>query len=78
MGEPMRRSLSNLTGTGSVMSSPNSRYSVKVAEKVKQLEASLKTKLSLDFTSVRKAFLSIDENHCGFINAESIARYLGA
>ena len=60
------------------MSSPNSRYSIKVAEKVKQLETSLKAKLSLDFTSVRKAFLAIDDDHAGFITAESLARYVGA
>jgi Ca2+-binding EF-hand superfamily protein len=49
-----------------------------VAEQVAQLDATLKAKLATDFNSVRKAFLAIDDNHIGYISAESIARYLGA
>ena len=39
---------------------------------------SLKAKISIDFNSVREAFLAIDDNHVGYITAESLARYLGA
>ena len=52
--------------------------SQKVAEQVKKLETQLKAKLSVDFNSVRKAFLAIDDNHIGYITAESLAKYLGA
>ena len=38
----------------------------------------MKQKLALDFNSVRKAFLAIDDNHRGYITAESLAKYLGA
>ena len=67
------------TGSGSLFSSPSSLVqSNKVADKVQRLEAKLKAKISVDFNSVRKAFLAIDDNHVGYINAESLARYLGA
>ena len=49
-----------------------------MAEHVKKLDARLKKKVSLDFSSVRKAFLSIDDNHRGYITAETLAKYLGA
>ena len=52
--------------------------SQQVAEKVKKLESQLKAKLSVDFNSVRKAFLAIDDNHIGYITSEAIAKYLGA
>jgi len=52
--------------------------SQKVAEQVKKLDAALKAKLAVDFNSVRKAFLAIDDNHGGFITAETLAKYLGA
>ena len=52
--------------------------SQKVAENVKQLDKALKAKLSNDFNSVRKAFLAIDDNHRGYITAETLAKYLGA
>ena len=55
-----------------------SMKSQQVAEKVKALEKQLKSKLSVDFNSVRKAFLAIDDNHIGYITAEAIAKYLGA
>ena len=45
---------------------------------MKKLDAQLKQKLSSDFTSVRKAFLAIDDNHIGYITSEAIAKYLGA
>ena len=45
---------------------------------MKKLEGQLKAKLSLDFNSVRKAFLAIDDNHIGYITAEAFAKYLGA
>ena len=67
------------TGSGSLFSSPSSFIqSNKVADKVQRLEAKLKAKISVDFNSVRKAFLAIDDKHVGYINAESLARYLGA
>jgi len=34
--------------------------------------------MAIDFTSVRKAFLAVDDNHRGFITAEILAKYLGA
>ena len=62
---------------GSTLAS-GSVKSQKVAEQVKRLDAQLKQKLSSDFTSVRKAFLAIDDNHIGYITSEAIAKYLGA
>ena len=38
----------------------------------------MKKKMAIDFTSVRKAFLAVDDNHRGFITAEILAKYLGA
>lgn len=61
-----------------MFSMQSSRQSVKVAEQVKSLSTWLEHKLSIDFTSVRKAFLAIDDKHLGYITAESLARYLGA
>lgn len=52
--------------------------STKVAEQVKKLDVALKKKLSIDYNSVRKAFLAIDDNHIGYITAESLAKFLGA
>jgi len=49
-----------------------------VAEQVKKLETALRAKLSVDYNSVRKAFLAIDDNHIGYITAEALAKYLGA
>lgn len=49
-----------------------------MAEQVKKLDLALKQKLGLDFNSVRKAFLTIDDSHSGFITAETLAKYLGA
>ena len=51
---------------------------MRLAGEVKRLEKQLKAKLHIDFNSVRKAFLAIDDNHRGYITAESLARYLGA
>ena len=52
--------------------------SQKVAEQCKKLEKALQAKLSVDYNSVRKAFLAIDDNHVGYITAEALAKYLGA
>ena len=49
-----------------------------VAEKVKNLELELKKKLANNYTSVRKAFLELDEKHQGYITAEEVAAFLGA
>ena len=51
---------------------------MRIAGEVKKLEKQLKAKLHIDFNSVRKAFLAIDDNHRGYITAESLARYIGA
>ena len=63
-------------GSSTVFS--GSLKSVKVAEQVKKLDAMLKKKVSSDFNSVRKAFLHIDDNHRGYISAETLAKYMGA
>lgn len=52
--------------------------SQRVSEQVQKLDLELKEKFQLEFTSVRKAFLAIDDNHRGYITAESFAKYLGA
>lgn len=64
-------------GGGTSMFS-GSLKSQKVADQVKMLDVALKKKLSIDFNSVRKAFLAIDDNHVGYITAESLAKFLGA
>lgn len=50
----------------------------RVADKVKALEAELKSKLAHNFNSVRKAFLELDQRHCGYVTAEEIAAFLNA
>jgi hypothetical protein len=56
----------------------SARATKKVADKVKAYENELKKKLSSNFTSVRKAFLELDEKHIGYITAEEFAKFLGA
>ena len=74
---PRRGSVDTSSIGGSTLLS-GSLKSQKVAEQVKQLDIKLKSKLSTDFNSVRKAFLAIDEGHRGYITAETLAKYLGA
>lgn len=76
---PLRRSMAeNMTTsiTGSTFS--GSQKSHQVAEQVKKLDTDLKFKLSNSYTSVRKAFLELDEAHCGYITPEQLAKFLGA
>jgi Ca2+-binding EF-hand superfamily protein len=40
------------------------------------LERNLKHKLQLNYNNVRKAFLDLDKNHNGYVNAEELARLL--
>lgn len=56
---------------------PESKHK-RVADKVKALEDELKSKITSNFVSVRKAFLELDEKHVGYITAEEIAKFLGA
>ena len=74
---PRRGSTETSSFGGSTFLS-GSLKSQRVAEEVKKLDQALKAKLSIDFTSVRKAFLAIDDNHQGSIGAETLAKYLGA
>lgn len=50
----------------------------RVAEELKSIEEQIKKRLSSNFNSVRKAFLELDENHCGSIGAEELAKFIGA
>jgi hypothetical protein len=43
---------------------------------VHELEKSLKQRLAKNFTSVRKAFLALDEFHIGFLTAEQLATFM--
>ncbi len=45
--------------------------------KLKEIEDLLMTRLSLNFVSVRKAFLDLDQDFDGFIIAEDFARAFG-
>ena len=54
---------SSLTGTGT-------QKQQKIAAKVHELERNLKVRLAKSFTSVRKAFLTLDEFSTGFLTAE--------
>ena len=71
-------SIDNSSSYGGSTLQSTSLKSQKVAEQVKHLEELLKKKLSVDFNSVRKAFLAIDDNHRGYITAEHLAKFLGA
>ncbi len=42
------------------------------------METEIKSKFSSGFTSVRRAFLELDQNHKGYITAEEIAFFIGA
>lgn len=77
MRHTRRTSAENTSYTGTSLLS-GSLKSQKVAEQVKKLDVALKAKVSTDFTSVRRAFLAIDDNHRGYITAETLAKYLGA
>lgn len=50
----------------------------RVADKVKALEAEIKRRLAHNFNSVRKAFLELDQRHCGYVTAEEIASFMNA
>ena len=59
----------------------SSRHSVNTKSilfkrKLVSLEEDLKAKLSLNFCNVRKAFLDLDLNRDGFIDAEDIAKFV--
>jgi hypothetical protein len=60
---------SSMTGNGIV------RHQ-KIAVKVQELEKNLKARLAKNFTSVRKAFLALDECNTGFLTAEQLATFL--
>ena len=76
-GKKTNNSIDTSSYGGSTLVS-TSLKSQKIAEQVKNLEDLLKKKLSVDFNSVRKAFLAIDDNHRGYITAEHFAKFLGA
>jgi Ca2+-binding EF-hand superfamily protein len=48
-----------------------------VTERLKKIDSVLKQKLRNQFVSVRKAFLSLDSDHDGFITTEDFFRCLG-
>ena len=49
-----------------------------VADRIKQIEADIRTKYCNNWTSVRKAFLDTDQDYDGFITAEDIAKFYGS
>lgn len=48
-----------------------------MSERIKQIEAQIRAKFANNWTSVRKAFLDVDQDYDGFINAEDIAKFCG-
>lgn len=42
------------------------------------MESQIRAKFANNWTSVRKAFLDVDQDYDGFINAEDIAKFYGA
>ena len=48
-----------------------------ISNRLKDLEAQLKEKLSSNWVSVKKAFLDLDLDYDGFITAENFASLLG-
>lgn len=66
------------TNSGGTSLFSGSIKSQHVAEQVKKMDLDLKLKLSNNFTSVRKAFLELDEEHNGYIMPEHLAKFLGA
>ncbi len=44
---------------------------------MKALEQEIKMRMQTNFTSVRKAWLELDDSHKGFITVEELAKYLG-
>jgi len=49
-----------------------------VTDRIRAIESAIRTKFANNWTSVRKAFLDVDQDYDGFINAEDIAKFYGA
>ena len=45
-------------------------------ERILNLDKQIRLKLGLTFTKVRKAFLSIDDNHKGYVTIEDLLKFL--
>jgi len=45
--------------------------------RVKALEQEIKIKMQTNFTSVRKAWLELDDSHKGYITVEELAKFIG-
>src|ERR1700733_8795900 len=48
-----------------------------ITTQLKHIESIIKEKVSNNWVSVKKAFLSLDENFKGYITAEEIAKLIG-
>ena len=49
-----------------------------MADRIRLIENAIRGKFSNNWTSVRKAFLDVDQDYDGFITAEDIAKFYGA